>query len=321
MTAPTPGLAPGKPMRDALIANVGQLMAKDENIFFISADVGAPALDQIRADFKDRFINVGIAEPNMINVAAGLAMEGFTVFTYSIATFYLRAYEQIRINLALPSHLRPINVNMLALGAGISYDVSGPTHHCLEDLTVMRAMPNLMTISPSDWTMAGALAGYSGTVARPKYFRLDGKVQPTLYPRPEDIDFARGFTVLRPGKRVYLVATGIMVHQALKIAGTFANGAVGVIDVFMMDDCDAAALKQALGSCETAITMEEGFINRGGLDALVAGLITGGDLDLKLRRFGMPNAFDFTPSDRLVLHERNGFGEKQIGDAVKAALA
>ncbi|MBT3307671.1 MAG: transketolase, partial [Alphaproteobacteria bacterium] len=89
----------GKPMRDALISMVGDLMDTNENIFFLSADMGAPSLDRIRETFTDRFINVGIAEQNMINVAAGLAMEGFTVYTYAIAPFYLRTLEQIRINL------------------------------------------------------------------------------------------------------------------------------------------------------------------------------------------------------------------------------
>jgi len=308
-------------MRDVLIAEVGRRMAVDPNIFFVSADVGAPALDQIRADHKDRFINVGVAEQNMINVAAGLAMEGFTVFTYSIATFYLRALEQLRINVALPNQLRPMNVNLLALGAGISYDVSGPTHHCLEDLSVMRAMPNLLTFSPSDWTMAEALAQYALDNPRPKYFRLDGKVFPTLYAAAADVDFGRGFTVLRPGRSICLVATGMMVHRALAIAEAFGPDAVGVVDLFKLNEFEAAALARTLRPFETVITLEEGFIGRGGLDALVALLIADERLPARLRRFGMPNTFEFTPGERLALHEMNGFGEPQIAAAIREALA
>ncbi|MHC4753620.1 MAG: transketolase family protein, partial [Planctomycetota bacterium] len=106
-------------MRDALIEQIYKRMHSDENIFFVSADMGAPLLDNLRADFNDRFVNVGIAEQNLINVSTGLALEGFTVYAYAIAPFLtMRAYEQIRTNLALNSHHRNINVNMLGVGAG-----------------------------------------------------------------------------------------------------------------------------------------------------------------------------------------------------------
>ncbi len=310
----------GKPMREGLISTIGDLMGRDEKIFFLSADMGAPSLDRIRDSFKDRFINVGIAEQNMINVAAGLAMEGFTVYTYAIAPFYLRTLEQIRINLSLPSQLRDINVNMLALGAGFSYDVSGPTHHCLEDISVMRAMPNVITVSPADGQTAHALPGFAAKIPQPKYFRLDGKVLPALYTSPEQIDFTRGFRQLRQGRRVCIVATGVMTHQALKVAERF-GGDVGVIDLFLLDQADDAALAETLASYSTIFTWEEGFAKRGGLDAYIALLITEKDLGARHRGFGMPDAFDFTPGDRYSLHDANGFGEDGVAETVKSVLA
>jgi transketolase len=106
-------------MRDAFIGTLCDRMATDETIFFLAADLGAPALDRIRDQFPDRFINVGIAEQNLVNVATGLALEGFTVYTYAIAPFItMRAYEQARVNLAISSQIRPINVTMLGLGGG-----------------------------------------------------------------------------------------------------------------------------------------------------------------------------------------------------------
>ena len=106
-------------------------MKTDEIIFFVSADFGSPVLDDIRADFPDRFLNVGIAEQNLINVSAGLALEGFTVFAYAIAPFItMRCFEQLRVNLALLSEVRDMNVNLIGVGAGYSYVVSGPTHQC-----------------------------------------------------------------------------------------------------------------------------------------------------------------------------------------------
>ncbi len=117
-------------MRDVLIEQIYQKMFDDERIFFLSADLGSPVLDKVREQFEDRFINVGIAEQNLINVSTGLAFEGFTVYAYAIAPFLtMRAYEQLRVNLSLSSELMELNVNLIGVGAGLSYDVSGPTHH------------------------------------------------------------------------------------------------------------------------------------------------------------------------------------------------
>jgi len=130
-------------MRDAFLDRVWRVMAEDESIFFTCADFGSPVLDKIREQFPDRFVNVGIAEQNLINVSAGLAIEGYKVFAYAIAPFItMRCYEQIRVSLALLSVVRPMNVNLIGVGAGYSYVVSGPTHQCYEDITIMRALPN-----------------------------------------------------------------------------------------------------------------------------------------------------------------------------------
>ncbi|MGA0345618.1 MAG: hypothetical protein ACO3N9_03645 [Alphaproteobacteria bacterium] len=126
-------------MRDALLEKIWQRMAHDETVFFVSSDFGSPVLDKIRSDFGERFINVGIAEQNLINVSAGLALEGFNVFSYAIAPFItMRCFEQNRVNLALLSEARKINVNLIGVGAGYSYVVSGPTHQSYEDITIMR---------------------------------------------------------------------------------------------------------------------------------------------------------------------------------------
>jgi len=311
---------PEKLMREVLISAIGDLMEEDDSIFFLSADMGAPSLDRIREDYTDRFINVGISEQNMINVAAGLAMEGYTVYTYAIASFYLRALDQIRINLALPSQLRDMNVNMLALGAGISYDVSGPTHHALEDISMMRTMPNILTISPGDWVTAQSLVEFVPEQPCPKYFRLDGKAQPALYDGDNMPDFTKGFTHLKTGNRLCFVSTGVMVHQALAIAESFADD-VGVVDLFMLDRADDDTLADTLASYSTVITLEEGFLGRGGLDAYISLLISAKELDCRHQGYGLPNAFDFTPGSRFKLHEANGFGGTQITEAVRAMLS
>lgn len=312
-----------KPMRDALIGTIYQRMATHPDFFFLSADMGAPALDALRADFPDRFINTGIAEQNLINVAAGLAMEGFTVFTYAIAPFYMRAYEQIRINLALPAQIRPMNVNMLALGAGMSYDVSGPTHHCLEDLSIMRALPNLVTLSPADSVTALAIADFVPRLAKPKYIRLDGKVFHSVRgDSGEPVSLERGFSQVVAGNGVCLVATGIMVHTARAVAARFP-GRVRVIDVFRLDDdIDRQALAAAIGhDCPVVISLEEAFLERGGLGAMVAALLDRFSIPSRHHWMGMRSEFDFLPGSRVALHGRNGLSEDDVAACVERELS
>src|SRR5579863_5502031 len=147
-------------MRDALLERVYDAMALDPHIFFVSADFGSPVLDRIRSDHPKRFVNVGIAEQNLINVSVGLALEGYTVFAYAIAPFItMRCFEQIRVSAALLSVVRPMNLNLIGVGAGYSYVVSGPTHQCYEDITLMRALPNFQVMSPADHVTAELLFG------------------------------------------------------------------------------------------------------------------------------------------------------------------
>ena len=106
-------------MRDVFIETLCRRMAGDDRIWFLAADLGSPALDRMREEFPDRFINVGIAEQNLVNIASGLALEGQIVYAYAIAPFIpMRAFEQVRINLSVSSQIRPVNVNLIGLGGG-----------------------------------------------------------------------------------------------------------------------------------------------------------------------------------------------------------
>jgi len=221
-------------MRDAFLDRLCQAMAFDERIFFVSADFGSPVLDRIREQFPHRFVNVGIAEQNLINVSAGLATEGFRVFAYAIAPFItMRCYEQIRVNLVLLSAVRSMNVNLIGVGAGYSYVVSGPTHQCYEDLSIMRALPSMSVYSPADHVAAAALFETCLENNGPKYIRLDAQVLPVLY-ETNTPDMAQGFHQLRPGNDICLIATGYMVHTSLKIAEQLALLGIhaAVIDLY-----------------------------------------------------------------------------------------
>jgi transketolase len=290
-------------------------MVQDDNLFFVSADFGSPKLDILREKFKDRFINVGIAEQNLINISTGLALEGFTVYAYAIAPFLtMRAYEQIRVNLSLHAQLKELNVNLIGVGAGLSYDVSGPTHHCLEDITIMRALPNIILFSPSDWKLTEKFIDYSIRIKRPKYLRLDGKPLGQIYDSMEDSEFQDGFKELAKGGKICLVSTGYMSHKALRVAGLLNKHKirVGVIDVFLLKPLNEELFSKTISPYDYVITLEEAFINKGGLDSLVAGVMDRKNSKTRLKRLGFEDAYVFDMGSREHLHKLNHLDEESI---------
>ncbi|MDO8488729.1 MAG: transketolase C-terminal domain-containing protein [Candidatus Omnitrophota bacterium] len=312
-----------KVMRDVLIEQVYQRMRDNKNIFFLCADFGSPKLDKLKNDFRDRFINVGIAEQNLINVSTGLALEGFTVFAYAIAPFLtMRAYEQIRINLSLHAQLKEINVNLVGVGAGLSYDVSGPTHHCLEDIAIMKVLPNMEVFSPSDWVLTKGYVDYAIKVKKPKYIRLDGKPLPQIYNSLNDFKFAQGFCELKKGKKLCLASTGFMTHKALEVTKILSREDIdiGVVDVFLIKPLNEALLMKALSKYQAVITLEEGFINNGGLDNLVLQLINRMDAGIKFKNMGFSQAFCFDIGSRDYLHKLNKLDAESIIKNIKGLL-
>ncbi len=186
----------------------------DERIFLLTADLGWSVLERFATTFPRRFLNVGIAEQNMLGIAAGLAREGYTPFVYSIATFAsMRGYEQFRNGAVL--HGLPLRV--IGIGGGFSYGHAGPTHHALEDLAVMRAQAGVLTIAPADSAQTRQALRVVANVPGPVYFRIDKAELPDLpalagrfaLDRPE---------LLRPGKDVLYLTTGSIAHTVLKSA-------------------------------------------------------------------------------------------------------
>ncbi len=308
-----------KTTRDVFIEEIYNRMYKDENIFFLCADFGSPKLDAIRETFPDRFINVGIAEQNLINVATGLALEGYTVYAYAIAPFLtMRAYEQIRVNLSLHAQLKEININLIGVGAGLSYDVSGPTHHCLEDISIMRTLPNIIVFSPSDWALAKKFVDYSIAVKKPKYLRFDGKPVSQIYKNADFIKFENGFSELFYGEQICLVSTGYMTHKAINVAKKLAenNISVGVIDIYILKPFNEELFFEKIKKYSKVITLEEAFINKGGLDGLISKIISDKNSDIHLKRMGFEDAYVFDIGSREYLHKLHNLDEESINKIV-----
>ncbi len=310
-------------MRDAFIEELHGRMREDESIFFLSADFGSPRLDSIRKDFGGRFLNVGIAEQNLVNVSTGLALEGFTVYAYAIAPFLtMRAYEQIRINLALQSQLKELNVNLVGVGAGMSYDVSGPTHHCLEDLSIMRTLPNIVVFSPSDTNLTRRFVDYSIKVKAPKYLRFDGKALPEIYTDAQGVRIEDGFFEVRKGGEICLVSTGYMTHKAIRAAKLLYEEGVeaGVLDIFLLKPVDADSLYGALRDYRYIVTLEEGFTGKGGLDSVISCVLEERGFNGGIKRMGLGDEYMFDIGSREYLHKSAGLSEEDIIRNIKTIL-
>lgn len=299
-------------MRDTFFASLHGMMAKDEKIFVLSADFGAPTLDAICNDFPDRFINVGIAEQNLIAVAAGLALEGHKVVGYAIAPFItMRCLEQIRVNLAILSQIRKMSVTLLGVGAGMSYDVSGPTHHCIEDIAIISSLPNVHVWSPSDALVSGALAehclGWHGI----HYVRCDAKPQPPLGTAAPDLQ--RGFRHLAGQGRLAVVSTGYptQVLHGLIAAQPELENQVSLIDVFHINGFDEAALLEELRPADRILVVQES-VRDGGLDARIRRLADTNRLGAPIDVRAVAGNYSFEIGTRDSLHHNYGLSRGQL---------
>lgn len=298
-----------KAMRDSFLTSLYEKMATDKTIFFVAADFGAPILDKIREDYPDRFINVGIAEQNLVNVATGLALEGFTVYAYAIAPFItMRCYEQIRVNVSVLSQIREMNINFIGVGAGVSYAMSGPTHHCLEDLSIMKTLPNMEVFSPSDYKVSEAYVERTLSIKKPKYLRFDAKPMVAIENNLDNID--TGFRVLKSAKKVAIISTGYMTQKAYEIVKDYD---IKLIDLYLLNNYDKKLLTQELSDIDTVITIEEGFKATGGLDAEINFHFK----DKNTINLGLEKSYTFEIGDREFVHSQSGIGIEHIKDIIE----
>ena len=290
--------------RDTFLDKLYEIAKDDRRVILLSNDFGAPSLDKWRRDLPNQLINTGIAEQNTINVARGLAMAGRTVFTYAILPFYMRAYEQIK-------HLcmQNLNVNMVGVGAGFAYSTAGPTHHALEDIAAMRALPNLAIFNASDTTMARAFARIAYNELGPKYIRLD---RYTLSIYPEKADFSEGYVFWTSERDVTIIASGYMVQHAFKIADNLEKRGAGaqIIDLYKIKPFSPELIVNlALG--KPIVTIEESFLN-GGIGSILAEALALENKSVPLLRIGVPDEYCFSYAGREELHRLCGLDVDSI---------
>jgi len=288
-------------MRNTLINCLITQARVDDRIFVITPDLGFSLLEPFAAEFADRFLNVGIAEQNAIGVAAGLALSGKLVYVYSIIPFVtMRCFEQVRVDVAYMN----TNVRLVGVGAGLSYGPAGATHHAIEDIAIMRALPNMTICCPGDPVEVRELVNRSFDHSGPMYLRLGKSGEPTIHPPGIHIDIGQAIQVT-VGHDLALITTSNMLELGKKWVDEWsAQGKfVRLISMPTIKPLDTTIILQLLEIGIPIMTLEEHNII-GGLGSAVAEVIAESGKSVSFRRIGIPDVYSHYVGSQQFLREK-----------------
>jgi transketolase len=302
-------------VRDAFIGALTELAENDPKIILITGDLGFGVLNDFAERFPDQFINAGIAEQNMTAIACGMAMEGYKVYTYSIANFpTLRCLEQIRNDVCY----HDADVTVVSVGAGFSYGQLGMSHFATEDLAIMRALPSMRVVAPSDPWDAAALTKEMASLPGPKYLRIDkGAAGLSADDGSAKLGAIRTF-----GEgAVALVCIGAITSEAMTAAETLREDgiAVRVVVLNQLKPTQDADIVAALTGAEIIITVEEHNVI-GGLGSLIADIALSHNLYPKtFQKIGLADIYPSVVGDQNYLRKSYAMAADDIVKAVRTA--
>jgi transketolase len=276
-------------MRNAFAAAILELGEADPRVVVLSGDIGNRLFDKFKQHCPRRFYNCGVAEANMTGMAAGMAMCGLRPFTYTIASFATtRVIEQIRVDVCY--HDLPVTI--VGTGAGLSYASLGPTHHCCEDVAMLRCLPNMTVLCPADAAEVREAVAAVLRLNGPAYIRLGKKGEPAVHAAPPAFEIGKGIA-LREGRDACLLGMGTMVSVALRAADRLRERGLEarVVSLHTVKPLDEALLFDSFTRFRVVAVVEE-HTRLGGLGAAVAEwLAAQGPLPGRLLAFGTPDAF------------------------------
>lgn len=305
-------------MRTAFLDTLYDLAKADRRIVFVTGDLGFSVVERFMADLPDQFVNAGVAEQNMTSLAAGMALMGKVVLTYSIANFpTLRCLEQVRNDVCY----HEANVKIVAVGGGFTYGAMGASHHATEELGVMRMMPGMVVVAPADPIEARAATRAIVAHPGPCYIRLGKAGEPDVHPGPIDFQLGRAIQ-LRDGRDLTLISTGGMLGTAVAVAGRLAERGVEarVLSMHTLKPLDEDAVRAAARETAALVTLEQHSVI-GGLGSAVAEVLA--ELpgpSVPFRRIGVPSAFSERVGSQKWLEHQHGLDEAGVLAQVEALL-
>ncbi len=278
-------------MRNAFADEITKLAEEDKRVFLLSGDIGNKLFDKYKDISPDRFLNCGVAEANMIGVAAGMAMDGLKPVAYTITPFITsRCFEQIRVDVCYHN----VQVIIVGVGSGLSYSTLGPTHHSCEDIAILRSLPNLKIICPADAYEVRAALREAIRHDGPVYIRLGKKGEPLIHKSIPKFEIGKGI-IIKEGTDVCLISTGNMLPIAQDVAQKLeSNGlSIGIVSMHTIKPLDKELIRDLIFKYDIIVSIEEHSLI-GGLGSAIAEWYTD-NLNTKkitrLIRIGTKDAF------------------------------
>lgn len=291
-----------------------EIVENDKNFLIVTADLcNFSGLERFNANYKSKLINVGIAEQNMIGIATGLSKEGFNVFVSTYASFLTtRSLDQIRVN----SAYMKFPLKMIGITSGFAAGILGATHMSIEDIAIMRSMPNLIVLSPADSLETYKCIIASSKIDKPVYIRFTGILNnPIVY--TEDYNYEIGKSIcIKEGKDIVIIATGSMVYFAKKVSEMLDKDGISVkvVDMHTIKPLDKDVILEAEETSKLVVTIEEHNVI-GGLGSAVAEVISSNSR-VKLLKIGVDDYWPL-PGDYKYQLESVGLTENNIYNRIK----
>lgn len=308
-------------MRKTCLDMVHTLAKRDDRVVFIGSDLSPGLLSNMKKEFPDRYYMEGIAEGNAVGMAAGMAMEGFVPYVNTIATFLTRrCYEQVAVDLCV--HNLP--VRLIANGGGLVYAPLGPTHEAIEDIAIMRALPNLTVVAPADADEMARLMEATLDWPGPIYIRMAKGGDRIITDGIKRFDFGEAYNLRDTNGPVLLVGCGIGTTRALDAAIILEKDGIecSLLHMPTIKPLDVDCLIKLASQARLVVTVEEHTVI-GGLGSAVTDAIVEylDDARPSIRRIGLPDAFPDDYGDQDYLMKKYGVYPEEIAVQVKAALS
>ncbi len=304
-------------MRKTFIKTLLDEAKKNPNIFLITGDLGFMALEEFRDSLPKQFLNIGVAEQNMMGFAVGLALTGKKVYCYSIVPFVtMRPFEQVRDDICY--HNLPVTI--VGPGAGFSYSYNGATHYGLEDISVMRSLPNMTVVCPGDPVEVAAITKVSTKFKGPMYIRLGKAGEPIIHQKKIKFQIGKAIEVCK-GKNVTLIATSNLLENAVEAAKILAKKKIScrVLSMHTIKPIDKATILKAARETKAILTVEEHSII-GGLGSSVAEVLAESNLKVKFKRLGVRDLYPKVIGTQKFLREKYGLSPEKIAKEVQLVL-
>ncbi len=299
-------------MRQTCLNTVFELAKKNKKVVFIGSDLGPGVLDSFKKKYPNRFLMEGVAEQSIIGLAAGLAFENFRPYVNTIATFITRrCFEQVLVDLCL--HNLP--VTLIGNGGGLVYAPLGPTHQAIEDISIMRPLPNITIISPSDAYEMRCLMLDSINLKGPLYVRIARGGERIINGKKDKIKIGKGLLKKRPGKLLF-ITTGVMAQKALDASEELnKNYGIdsGVLHLGTIKPLDEKILKYWLPKVKKVITVEENILE-GGFGSNILEFVNTHlkNTYIQIQRVGLPNKFVKKYGSQDELHKYYQLDKKNL---------